>query len=153
MKVQISAVGKAKGNGPEKSLFEHYIKRLKWAFSLKEVEEKKNLSTPQRMENEAELLLQTIPHGAKIIVLDERGKGLSSVELAEKISSWQDDGVSDLVFAIGGADGHHDKIRDKADLLLAFGKLTWPHMLVRAMLAEQIYRVQTIIEGHPYHRE
>ena len=102
------------------------------------------------MESEAELLLQTIPQGAKIIVLDERGKGLSSVELAEKVSSWQDDGVSDVVFAIGGADGHHDKIREKADLLLAFGKLTWPHMLVRAMLAEQIYRIQTIIDGHPY---
>ena len=84
--------------------------------------------------------------------MDERGRDLKSRELADRIGRWRDDGVQDLAFAIGGADGLSQAVRDRADLLLAFGRATWPHMLVRAMLAEQIYRAQTILSGHPYHR-
>ena len=96
---------------------------------------------------------ENIPHGAKVIVLDERGENMKSLELAAKIENWQINGVSEICFLIGGADGHLQSTRDKADLLLSFGKLTLPHMLMRAVLTEQIYRVQTIISHHPYHRE
>ena len=85
--------------------------------------------------------------------MDERGENMKSLELAAKIENWQTNGVSEICFLIGGADGHLQSTRDKADLLLSFGKLTLPHMLMRAVLAEQIYRVQTIIAHHPYHRE
>ena len=94
-----------------------------------------------------------IPHGAKVIVLDERGINIKSMELARKVADWQLAGCSEICFLIGGADGHLQSTRDKADLVLSFGKLTLPHMLMRAVLAEQIYRIQTIIAGHPYHRE
>ena len=97
--------------------------------------------------------LSSIPYGAKVVVLDERGENLKSTELAKKISDWQINGVSDICFLIGGADGHIETTRKRADLLLSFGKLTLPHMLMRAVLSEQIYRLQTIISGHPYHRE
>ena len=93
-----------------------------------------------------------IPPAAKVIVLDERGANMSSLDLAAKIEGWMLNGCSEVCFLIGGADGHLPSTRDKADLLLSFGKLTLPHMLMRAVLAEQIYRVQTIISHHPYHR-
>jgi 23S rRNA (pseudouridine1915-N3)-methyltransferase len=90
---------------------------------------------------------------AKVIVLDERGENLKSQELAKKIEGWQLNGCSEICFLIGGADGHLEQTRNKANLVLSFGKLTLPHILMRAVLTEQIYRIQTIINGHPYHRE
>ena len=92
-------------------------------------------------------------NGAKVIVLDERGQNMKSTELASIVENWQLNGTSEICFLIGGADGHLQSTRDKADLILSFGKLTLPHMLMRAVLAEQIYRIQTIIAKHPYHRE
>ena len=103
-------------------------------------------------EDEARFLQDNIPPAAKVIVLDERGANMSSLDLAAKIEGWMLNGCSEVCFLIGGADGHLPSTRDKADLLLSFGKLTLPHMLMRAVLAEQIYRVQTIISHHPYHR-
>ena len=98
-------------------------------------------------------LQDSIPAGAKVIVLDERGENLKSLELAARIEKWMLDGCSEICFLIGGADGHLQSTREKADMILSFGKLTLPHMLMRAVLSEQIYRVQTIIGHHPYHRE
>ncbi len=146
MKVTIAAIGKCKKNSPERMLIEEYIKRSAWTLIIKEADN----STQQE---EARFLQSAIPHGAKVIVLDERGENMKSTELAAKVANWQLNGCSELCFLIGGADGHLQSTRNKADLLLSFGKLTLPHMLMRAVLSEQIYRMQTIISGHPYHRE
>ena len=146
MKVTILAIGKCKPKSPEAQIIDEYVKRSSWHIQIKE---KDNATQSE----EAEFLQNHIPVGAKIIVLDERGENMKSLELAKKIQNWQLDGCSELCFLIGGADGHLQTTRDKADLLLSFGKLTLPHMLMRAVLSEQIYRIQKIIEGHPYHRE
>ncbi|MBQ2810541.1 MAG: 23S rRNA (pseudouridine(1915)-N(3))-methyltransferase RlmH [Alphaproteobacteria bacterium] len=146
MKIYIIAIGKCKKNSAERAIIEEYIKRSAWDIIIKE----KDNST---QEDEAKFLLQSIPNGAKVIVLDERGENIKSQELAKKIENWQLSGCSEICFLIGGADGHLEQTRKRADLVLSFGKLTLPHILMRAVLAEQIYRVQTIINGHPYHRE
>ena len=146
MKVTIVAIGKCKKNSPEANIISEYIKRSSWQITIKEKDH-------SNQKDEADFLISAIPNGAKIIVLDERGENLKSVELAKKVSDWQLNGVSDICFLIGGADGHLETTRKRADLLLSFGKLTLPHMLMRAVLSEQIYRLQTIISGHPYHRE
>lgn len=146
MKALILAIGKCKKNSPEAAIIAEYIKRSSWEIIVKE----KDNAT---QDEEATFLQANIPHNAKVIVLDERGENIKSTELAAKIASWQLNGTSEICFLIGGADGHLQSTRDKADLLLSFGKLTLPHMLMRAVLAEQIYRIQTIIAGHPYHRE
>ena len=146
MKVTIASIGKSKKNSPEKMLIDEYVKRMAWTVLIKEVDN-------STQAEEAHFLQSVIPHGAKVVVLDERGENMKSTELAEKVSNWQLNGCSELCFLIGDADGHLQSTRDRADLLLSFGKLTLPHMLMRAVLAEQIYRIQTIIAGHPYHRE
>jgi 23S rRNA (pseudouridine1915-N3)-methyltransferase len=150
--VHLIAVGRAKA-GPEKALFDHYKGRLSWPFSPKEVEEKKKLPPAKLTAREGELLLAAVPKGAMIVALDEKGREYSSREFAKKLEGWRDDSISDIAFLIGGADGHSEEVKKKADLLLSFGKATWPHMLVRPLLVEQIYRAQCILSGHPYHRD
>lgn len=146
MKITILAIGKCKKNSPEAQIIAEYVKRSGWTVTIKEMDNSTQLE-------EAKFLLSSIPHGAKIIVLDERGQNLKSLELAEKIENWMSNSCSEICFLVGGADGHLPQTREKADLLLSFGKLTLPHMLMRAVLTEQIYRIQTIINHHPYHRE
>lgn len=146
MKATIIAIGKCKKNSPEKQLIDEYIKRSGWEVTIKEHD---NAS----QEEEAKFLLSSVPAGAKAVVLDERGENMKSLELAAKAEKWMLDGCSEICFLIGGADGHLPSTRERADLLLSFGRLTLPHMLMRAVLAEQIYRIQTIISHHPYHRE
>lgn len=146
MKATIIAIGKCKKNSPEAAIIEEYIKRSGWQLSIKEKDN-------SNQKDEAAFLTSSIPNGAKVIVLDERGKNMKSTELAAQIADWQLNGISEICFLIGGADGHLQSTRDMADLILSFGKLTLPHMLMRAVLSEQIYRIQTIISGHPYHRE
>lgn len=146
MKVTILAIGKCKKNSPEAQLISEYVKRSAWEITIKE----KDNSDQQ---DEAKFLQTSIPSHAKVIVLDERGENLKSLQLAAQIENWQLNGCSELCFIIGGANGHLQTTRDKADLILSFGKLTLPHMLMRAVLTEQIYRLQTIINHHPYHRE
>ena len=102
---------------------------------------------------EAELLRGVVPAGAKRIALDERGKALHSRDFAEMLGAWRDDGVRDIAFLIGGAVGLDESLRRESDLVLNFGNLTWPHMLARVMLAEQLYRAYSILSGHPYHRD
>lgn len=152
MRILIAAVGRARA-GPLRDLYEGYVRRLAWPVTLREVEVRQALPADRLKAREAELLLAAVPDGAAVIALDERGRALSSLEFAERIRLWRDSGPAALAFLIGGADGHDESVRRRADLLLSFGAMTWPHMLVRAMLAEQLYRAQTILSGHPYHRE
>ena len=152
MKSSIIAIGRWK-RGPERDLFEHYAKRLSPPLELREFEERKKFPLDQLKNKEAELLLSAIPKGARVVVLDGSGKALSSVALAKRISDWRDTGTRQIAWLIGGADGHGKTVLQAADLSLSLGHQTWPHLLVRAMLAEQLFRVQSILSGHPYHRE
>jgi 23S rRNA (pseudouridine1915-N3)-methyltransferase len=127
------------GRSPAAELVARYQKRLTWPFRLTELPETGGKAP------EAATPLRTV-------LLDERGKQLSSEELAAILGRWRDNGVREARFVIGAADGHSDAEREGADLLLAMGAMTWPHLLARAMLAEQLYRATTIVAGHPYHR-
>lgn len=151
MRILIAALGKMKPS-PEQELLNKYLRQTPWQISLKELDVKKALPTEARIEAEAALLRQACEGFAIRIALDERGKALSSEAFAGKIAEWQQQGHSQLAFMIGGQDGLADSVRREASLILSFGALTWPHMLARAMLAEQIYRAHTILSGHPYHR-
>jgi len=152
VEVHLIAVGRAR-RGPEQALFEHYSERLRHPFKLVEVEEKRPLSGAELQEREATLLLSAIPDGATVIALDERGKHLDSPAFAKRLSDWRDEGTRTTAILIGGADGLTDAVRARADLVLCLGKMTWPHMLVRGLIAEQLYRAQQISAGHPYHRQ
>lgn len=151
MKLTIAAIGRA-GRGPERDLYEHYAGRIRWPLTLRELEEKKKLPPAQLIEREGELLLDAAPEKATLVALDRRGKVLDSEAFARRLERWRDDSVADVAFLIGGADGHTEAMLKKAALVLSFGAMTWPHLLARAMLAEQIYRAQQLLAGHPYHR-
>ena len=138
MLLHVIARGKI-ARSPEAELVARYEKRLTWPVKFTELPE-----TGGRVPD-AQTPLKTV-------LLDERGKDVSSEKLAEVLGRWRDDGVRECRFVLGAADGHSAEERQEADLLLAFGKATWPHLLARAMLAEQLYRATTIIAGHPYHR-
>lgn len=151
MRLLLAAVGRSR-TGPERGLYDHYAQRLSWPLTLREVEEKRPLPAAERMAREADLLLATVPPGAAVVALDERGRDLGSADFARRLGEWRDAGRADIAFLIGGADGHGEAVRNRADLLLCFGRMTWPHMLVRGLLAEQLFRAQCILSGHPYHR-
>ena len=136
-----------------RAVYEDYARLVRWPLDLIEIETRKQLPSNKRKSAEGELLLGKVPEGAVVVALDEKGKALSSRELAKRVGGWRDEGRGCIAFLIGGADGLDDKVRARADLLLSFGRLTWPHLLVRGMLAEQIYRSQQILAGHPYHRD
>ncbi len=138
--------------GPEKALFDSYLKRLSWRIQLKEIEVKNNLPVFKRTQEEGRALLNAAPKGAKKVGLDEKGKALSSVEFSRLLDTWRGRGDSEVVFLIGGADGHAAAVRHEADLMISLGAMTWPHLLARVLLAEQLYRAWSILEGHPYHR-
>ena len=139
MLLHIIARGKI-GRSPEADLVERYLKRIAWPTRLTELPERRG-STPEPAA------------GAVTVVLDERGEALSSMQLARALERWRDGGKREARFLIGAADGHAEAQRSDADLLLSFGPATWPHLLVRAMLAEQLFRATSILAGHPYHRE
>ena len=155
MRLHICAVGRLRA-GPERALIEDYLMRFDRtgrALSLgpammHEVEAK----TGGGREAEAALLARAIPDGALICALDERGRGVSSPEFAALLAGWRDGGAQDLALLIGGADGIAPALRDRAAASLSFGRMVWPHMLARVMLAEQLYRATTILAGLPYHR-
>ncbi|RWE72637.1 23S rRNA (pseudouridine(1915)-N(3))-methyltransferase RlmH [Mesorhizobium sp.] len=159
MKITVHAVGRMKA-GPERELADRYFERfsksgppvgLEFA-GIVEVPESRGQSADERRREEAQKLQAQLQAGTVLILLDERGKSLSSEDLAARIGQLRDGGRKALVVAIGGADGHDKVLRDQADLVLSFGALTWPHQLVRVMLGEQLYRIATILAGHPYHR-
>ncbi len=153
MQIVIAAIGKLKKQTPEDTLIQSYIQKTRWPIVIKEAEEKKALSGEALKEAESQLLLNNVPIGAKIIALDESGKTPSSREFAGLIRGWIDSGAPAIAFLIGGANGHADFLKQRADYKLSFGRMTLPHMLARVVLAEQIYRAKTIIDGHPYHRD
>ena len=155
MRITIAAIGKFGGsnNIPERALFDHYSKRINGSFSLKEVEEKRHFSGKEKQQSEGALLLKSVPNNAFVVALDEKGRSLSSIEFSKKIGAWQDDGIRDAVFLIGGADGHAGEVLKRANFRLSLGALTWPHLLVRGLLTEQLFRAQSILAGHPYHRK
>ena len=150
MRILIVAVGRHKA-GPLEALQEFYAERIRWPLTIREVEERRKLPPPELKAREGELLLAAVPQGAVLVALDGRGKALSSGDLAQRFARWRD-GDTTVAFVIGGADGLADKVIDSAALVLSLGAMTWPHLLVRGMLLEQIYRAQQILAGHPYHR-
>lgn len=155
MRLHVCAVGRLRA-GPERDLVDDYLQRLGRSgkplglgpVAEHEVEDRKGGG----MAAEAALLARTIPEGAALCVLDERGMLLSSPEFAQALAGWRDGGRQDAAFVIGGADGLDPGLRARADLVLSLGRMVWPHMLVRVMLAEQLYRAATILAGAPYHR-
>jgi 23S rRNA (pseudouridine1915-N3)-methyltransferase len=137
--LHIVARGKI-GRSPEADLVERYLKRITWPTKVTELPDKGGPALP------------TVNNGVTV-ALDERGQALSSMELARKLESWRDSGKREARFLIGAADGHAEAQRRSADVLLSFGPATWPHMMVRAMLAEQLFRAASILANHPYHRD
>ncbi len=151
MRVLILAVGKAKP-GPEQDLCAMYADRLPWSVDVKEIAPNKDQSPEVRKTREAEALIKAVPEGSVIIALDENGTSESSQKFAKRVGGWRDDGARTLAFMIGGADGHGEAVLKRARHTLSLGLMTWPHMLVRGLLMEQLYRAHSILTGHPYHR-
>jgi 23S rRNA (pseudouridine1915-N3)-methyltransferase len=155
MRIHLCAVGRLR-SGPERALIDDYLSRFDRAgrglalgpAAEHEVEDKRG-SGPA---GEGALILRTVPAGAALVALDERGAQLSSPEFARMIAAFRDEGRQDLAFAIGGADGLSAEVTGGADAVIAFGRMVWPHMLARVMLAEQLYRAGQILAGTPYHR-
>ena len=139
MLLHVIARGKI-GRGPEAELVERYLKRIAWPVKVTELPESGGKVTPA-------------PANSITVLLDEKGEQLGSAALARRLERWRDEGRREARFLIGGADGFGEEQRTGADLVLAFGKATWPHLLARAMLAEQLYRATSLLANHPYHRE
>ena len=160
MRFVIAGIGRMKP-GADKELFDRYADRARktgrglgvTAVTVSEISESRAQRAAGRKAEEAASLEAALPPGAKLVVLDEHGKSMGSKVFSEKLEAWKNEGVQDVVFAIGGADGHGPDLLARADLKISFGAMTWPHQIVRILLAEQIYRALTIQSGHPYHRE
>lgn len=152
MRLTIAAVGRDRA-GPSAELVDEYVRRCPWPIRLVEVAPARNLPPGRRLDDEAGRLVRAIPADATIVALDERGAELTSQAFAERLAAWRDATVGDVAFVIGGADGLAAALTSRAALTLAFGRMTWPHRLVRVMLLEQIYRASSILAGHPYHRQ
>lgn len=159
MKIVVHAVGRMKA-GPERELADRYFDRFAKAGGalgldfggVTESPESRASSDEERKRDESGRLLASLDAKAVLFLLDGRGRNLSSGDFARRLASARDGGARQLVLAIGGADGHGEAARVRADMLWSFGAVTWPHQLVRVMLAEQLYRASTILSGHPYHR-
>jgi 23S rRNA (pseudouridine1915-N3)-methyltransferase len=151
LKFDVIAVGRLR-KGPLFELSQEYMKRIQWSLTVYEIEAKNGDARAVKAE-ENKKIAEYIKDGAFVIVMDERGNGLKSIDFAHTMRRLQDSGEKHIQFIIGGADGLSDETRGRANLLLSFGQQTWPHMLARVMILEQIYRAQQIIQGHPYHRE
>ncbi len=149
MKLSIAAIGHGK-SAPEHQLALNWFGKLPYKGQLIETVSKYPAGA-DRQKDESARLLAAMPNGAFLVALDPYGKDTSSEDLAKLIQTQRDQGVRDAVFAIGGADGHDQSLLDQADKKIAFGSQTWPHMLFRAMLAEQLYRAEMILINHPYH--
>src|SRR6185312_14016232 len=151
MRLSLIAVGRLKP-GALDALAQHYAERIQWPLSVREVEEKRKLPAQEMIEREGALLLAALPPSAVLVALDERGRHMTSAAFAERVGRWRDAGTSDLAFVIGGAGGLAEAVRERAQLVLSLGAMTWPHLLARGLLLEQLYRAQQILAGHPYNR-
>jgi 23S rRNA (pseudouridine1915-N3)-methyltransferase len=145
------AIGRLR-SGPFKDLQKFYYDRIVPPPAIVEVEVRQRLPAPALKEREAGLILKALPPGIPLIALDEHGAPWSSRELAAQVGRWRDHGCAELAFAIGGAEGLAAAVLDHAEAAVSLGPMTWPHLLVRGMLLEQLYRAQQILTGHPYHR-
>ena len=149
MRYIISAIGKAKTQ-QEDLITLKYLKRIK-NIEIKQYEIKLN-NKQKKIEEEGLKLISSTPSNGRLVLLDEQGENLTSPELAKMVLDWRNNNIAYINFAIGGAFGNGDQIKRRADKIIALGKLTWPHQMVKMMIAEQIYRIETIIQGHPYHK-
>lgn len=152
MNITIASIGKFR-NSPYQAIFDLYLKRLPWKVELKELEIKSKLNVEIQKQKEGLLLLDAVKSCHFIIVLDEKGHELNSRELAKFISDLRSHGNSHLGFIIGGSDGVCESVKAKAHKIISLGKVTFPHLMVRSILAEQLYRSYSIISNHPYHRD
>jgi 23S rRNA (pseudouridine1915-N3)-methyltransferase len=139
MRLHIIARGKI-GRTSEAELVDRYLKRISWPTKLTELPDKGGTIPPPE-------------RNSRTVLLDEKGEQLGSLEFAQMLDKWRDEGVGEVRLCLGAADGFDDKERKEADRLIAFGRATWPHLMARAMLAEQLYRATSILANHPYHRE
>lgn len=156
MKITIACVGKASRakHDAAQSLIDEYRTRLPWPVAIREVEDRKSGGgVVERRAREAALLLTGLPKGAVIVALDEKGKTLTSRQFADTLAGWRDGGEQEIAFLIGGADGLDKVVLKKARLSLSLSAMTWPHLLARVMLLEQLYRAWSLQTGHPYHRD
>jgi 23S rRNA (pseudouridine1915-N3)-methyltransferase len=151
MRLTIAAVGRGRA-APETALYDHYVARIAWPLSLREVEERRPLPARDRVAREAALLRAAVPRAARIVALDRTGADLASEAFAARLRNWRDGGVGEVAFLIGGPDGLDPALLRDADLVLSFGAATWPHLLARVLLVERLFRAQQILAGHPYHR-
>jgi 23S rRNA (pseudouridine1915-N3)-methyltransferase len=151
LELVVVAVGRGR-DAPIDALFAEYARRCPWPVRLVEVQPRGAVPPERRADAEAVLLLAAVPPGAVVVALDRRGRDLTSEEIAARLGAWREAGRRAAAFLIGGPDGLAEGALTAADLRLAFGRQTWPHRLVRAMVAEQLYRATTILAGHPYHR-
>jgi 23S rRNA (pseudouridine1915-N3)-methyltransferase len=151
LELVVVAVGRSR-DAPIAALIEDYARRCAWPIRLVEVQAKTSTPPERRIAAETDLLLAAIPSGAAAVALDERGRDLTSTDIARHLGAWRDEGRRTAAFLIGGPDGLDQSALASCHLRLAFGRQTWPHRLVRVMLAEQLYRATTILAGHPYHR-
>ena len=149
MKYIISAIGKTKTQ-QEDLITLKYLKRIK-NIEIKQYEIKLN-NKQKKIEEEGLKLISSTPSNGRLVLLDEQGENLTSPELAKMVLDWRNNNIAYINFAIGGAFGNGTQIKRRADKIIALGKLTWPHQMVKMMIAEQIYRIETIIQGHPYHK-
>ncbi|MEJ1119555.1 23S rRNA (pseudouridine(1915)-N(3))-methyltransferase RlmH [Phyllobacterium sp. CCNWLW109] len=159
MRISVFAVGRMK-SGPERELADRYLDRFKKTgaslglefSSVTEIVESRAQQADLRKQEESAQLLKALDAGGVLVLLDERGKTMASEVFASSIAKFRDEGKRQLLLAIGGPDGHDAALRERADLVLALGAMTWPHQIVRILVAEQLYRATTILSGHPYHR-
>ncbi len=159
MRLNIIAIGRMKA-GPEQSLVSRYLERCRSSgknlglqgFEIIQFPESQKATSALRKGDEAKTILAALPRDARLIALDEKGKNQTSARFASSLGQYRDEGIGAVCFVIGGPDGLDNTVRTRANLVLSFSPLTWPHQLVRIMLAEQLYRATTILGGHPYHR-
>lgn len=156
MRITIACVGRAgrAKHDAAADLIAQYIERLPWAVTIREVADKRAAATAdERKAREAALLLAALPKGALTVALDETGKSLTSRAFAEQIGRWRDAGEAEIAFLIGGADGLDAALKARARLTMSLGAMTWPHLLARVLLLEQLYRAWSLLNNHPYHRD
>ena len=160
MRVTVAAIGRLKA-GPERDLLARYLDRAERTgrgvgigpIDIREIADARARDGAARRRSESAALGEILADCSRLVVLDERGRSITSHDLAARLRDWRDSGVRHLGIAIGGAEGIDGRLRGSASLVLALGAMTWPHQLVRVMLVEQLYRATTILAGHPYHRQ
>ena len=152
LRIRLCAIGRMR-KGPEQALYDAYAARIRDTITLDEIDVRQKLAPDRLSAKEGDMLLAAAARAEIIIALDERGDTPNSRAFAKRLAAWRDDGIRETAFLIGGADGLSDTVRKQANYVMSLGAMTWPHLMVRGLLAEQLYRAQQINAGHPYHRD